>query len=110
YAPTKFMVYGDGIIKPGNRIDSKFGVYEYLVKQHFLSSREHTPKRRATIVTDLVDPESFSAPFQLATAQFTGGDSNQATAYQQLVTGLNQYGVSAALKVAFANAGHPLSA
>jgi hypothetical protein len=110
YAPTKFMVFGDCIIKPGNRIDSKFGVYDYLVKQHFLSSNEHTPKRQAAIVTDLMDPESFSAPFQLATAQLTGGNLDQATAYQQLVAGLDKYGISAELKTAFATAGHALSA
>ena len=104
------MVFGDCIIKPGVRIDSKFGVYDYLVKQHFLSSREHTPKRQAAIVSDLIDPESFSAPFQLATAHMTGGDLNQASAYQDLVDGLNKYGISAALKTAFATAGHPLSA
>ena len=112
YAPTKYMAFGDCIIKPGSpyRIKTKFGVYDYLVKQHFLSSREHTPKRQAAIISDLIDPESFSAPFQLATAQLTGGDPGQATAYQQLVAGLKQYGVSAALKAAFATAGHPLSA
>jgi hypothetical protein len=111
YAPTKYMAFGDCIIRPGSgyRIDSKFGVYDYLVKQHFLSSREHTPKRQAAIVTDLIDPESFSAPFQLATAHLTGGDLNQAAAYQQLVAGLNQYAISADLKTAFATAGHPLS-
>lgn len=109
YAPTKYMVFADSPIKPGNRIDSKFGVYDYLVKQHFLSSSEHTPKRQAAIVTDLVDPEAFSQPFQLATAQLTGGDLAVAAAYQQLVAGLNQYGVSDELKTAFAAAGHPLS-
>jgi hypothetical protein len=112
YAPTKYMAFGDCIIKPGSgyRIETKFGVYDYLVKQHFLSSREHTPKRQAAIVTDLVDPESFSAPFQLATAQLTGGDLDQASAYQQLVAGLDNYGISAELKTAFATAAHPLSA
>jgi hypothetical protein len=93
YAPTKYMVFADSPIKPGNRIDSKFGVYDYLVKQHFLSSSEHTPKRQAAIVTDLVDPEFFSQPFQLATAQLTGGDPAEATAYQQLADGLNRYRV-----------------
>lgn len=110
YAPTKFMVFADSPVKPGARITSKFGVYDYLVRQHFLTSREHTPGRQAVIVTDLVDPESFSAPFQLATAQMTGGDPAATTAYQQLVAGLNQYTVSAALTTAFASAGHPLSA
>lgn len=110
YAPTKYMVFADSPIKPGNRIDSKSGIYDYLVKQHFLSSREHTPKRQAAIVTDLLDPEFFSQPFQLATAELTGGDPVAATAYQQLVDGLNHYGVSAELKAAFAAGGHPLSA
>jgi hypothetical protein len=110
YAPTKFMVFGDWAIKPGYRIESKFGVYDYLVKQHFLSSNEHTPKRQAAIVTDLVDPESFAEPFQLATAQMTGGDLGQAAAYQQLVSGLDQYSVTSELRAAFAAAGHPLSA
>ena len=110
YAPTKYMVFGDCIIKAGNRIDSKFGVYEYLVKQHFLSISEHTPKRQAAIVSDLIDPESFAAPFQIATAQLIGGDTAEAAAYQQLVAGLNQYRVSTELKAAFTAAGHPLSA
>ena len=110
YAPTKFMVFGDWAIKPGYRIESKFGVYDYLVKQHFLSSNEHTPKRQALIVTELVDPESFAEPFQLATAQMTGGDPDRATAYQQLVSGLYRYSVTLGLKAAFTAAGHPLSA
>jgi hypothetical protein len=110
YAPTQFMVFADSPIKPGNRIDSKFGVYDYLVKQHFLSSSEHTPNRQAAIVADLVDPEFFSQPFQLATAQFTGGDPAQVTAYQQLVDGLNHYAVGTDLVAAFAAGGHQLSA
>jgi hypothetical protein len=110
YAPTKYMVFADSPIKPGNRIDSKFGFYDYLVKQHFLSSSEHTPKRQAAIVADLIDPEFFSQPFPLATAQLTGGDLGQAAAYQQLVDGLNHYRVSAELTAAFAAGGHQLSA
>lgn len=112
YAPIKYMVVGDCIIRPGSgyRIETKFGIYEHLVKQHFLSSWEHTPKRQAAIVTDLINPESFSVPFRLATAQLTGGDPDQASAHQQLVAGLDKYGISAELKTAFATAGHPLSA
>jgi hypothetical protein len=103
YAPTKFMVFAHSPIRSGNRIDSTFGVYDYLVKQHFLSSSEHTPNRQAAIVDDLVDPGSFSEPFQLAT------DTADATAYEQLVAGLDQYRVSPELKTAFAAAGHALS-
>lgn len=110
YAPTKFMFFGDCALKPESRINSKFAVYDYLVEQHFLSSNEHTPTRQATIVTDLLDPESFSAPFQLATASFTGGDPNQVAAYQQLVDELNKYVIGSDLTAAFAAAGHPLSA
>jgi hypothetical protein len=110
YAPTKFMVFGDWAIKPGYQIESKFGVYDYLVKQHFLSSNEHTPKRQAAIVTELVDPESFAEPFQLATAQMIGGDPDQAAAYQQLLSGLYQYSLTPELTAAFVAEGHPLSA
>lgn len=106
YAPVRYLAFGDLPIEPGTRLDSKTAVYTYLVKQHFLSSSEHTPKRQATIVTDLVDPEFFSETFQLATAP-PGGSG---PAYKQLVDGLNQRSVSAELTAAFATAGHQLSA
>lgn len=110
YAPTKFMVFADYPIKPDARIDSKFAVYNYLVRQHFLSSSEHSPTRQATIVTDLLDPESVSAPFQLATVHTTGGDPSQIAAYQQLIDELNKYVIGADLTAAFSSASHPLSA
>jgi hypothetical protein len=110
YAPTRYLAFGDLPIEPGTRLDSKTAVYTYLVKQHFLSSSEHTPKRQAAIVTDLVDPEFFSETFQLATAQLSGGDPAAAAAYQQLVDELNQYQAGVELTAAFATAGHQLSA
>ena len=110
YGPTKYTFFGDCAVGPNHRVTTKFGVYDYLVKQHFLATNEHTPTRQAAIVTDLLDPESYSAPFELASAELIGGSLDDINAYQELVDQLNAYRLSDALRTKFAAKEFPLSA
>jgi hypothetical protein len=107
YAPSQYVVFGDRPVGPSERVTTKFGVYDYLVKQHFLATSEHTPGRQAAIVADLLDPESYSMPFVLASAEVS--DTNEAQAYQKLIEQLNRYNLTSELRQKFAAADFALS-
>ena len=109
YAPTQYMFFGDCAIGPDQRVTTKFGVYDYLVKQHFLATSEHTLQRQAAIITDLLDPESYSMPFVLASAQPDGGNAADLAAYSKLVGELNAFRLSADMRTRFQAQGFALS-
>jgi hypothetical protein len=109
YAPRQYLFFGDCYVGPGERVSTKFAVYDYLVKQHFLATNEHAPNRQAAIVTDLLDPESYSIPFDLASAQLTASNVDAVNAYQQLVEQLNAFRLGPALRQKFETAQFPLS-
>jgi hypothetical protein len=109
YAPTQYLFFGDCYVGPGERVPTKFDVYDYLVKQHFLAANEHAPNRQAAIVTDLLDPESYSMPFELASAQLTASNVDEVNAYQALVDQLSAYRLAPALRQKFEAAQFPLS-
>jgi hypothetical protein len=110
YAPTQYMFFGDCAVGPDQRVTTKFGVYDYLVKQHFLATSEHTLQRQAAIITDLLDPESYSMPFVLASAQPTGGNAADLAAYSKLVDELNAFRLSDDMRARFQAQGFALSA
>jgi hypothetical protein len=109
YAPSQYIFFGDCFVGPDERVRTKFDVYDYLVRQHFLATNEHAPNRQAAIVTDLLDPESYSLPFELASAQLTASNVDEVNAYQALVDQLDAYRLSPALRQKFDAAQFPLS-
>jgi len=109
YGPSLYMFFGHCYVGPGERVPTKFAVYDYLVKQHFLPTSEHTLDRQASIISDLLDPESYSMPFDLASVHPTGGDPDEITAYGKLVQELNALRLSDTMRGLFQAKGFPLS-
>ena len=109
YGPSLYMFFGHCYVGPGQRVPTKFAVYDYLVKQHFLPTSEHTLDRQASIISDLLDPESYSVPFDLASVHPIGGDPTEIEAYGKLVEELNALRLSDTMRGLFQAKDFPLS-
>jgi hypothetical protein len=109
YGPSLYMFFGHCYVGPGQRVPTKFAVYDYLVKEHFLPTSEHTLDRQASIISDLLDPESYSMPFELASVQRIGGDPVAIAAYGDRVNELNALHLSDTMRGLFQAKGFPLS-
>ncbi len=115
YAPKLYQFFASMVIGRAGRVRDHLQMHEYLCKQHFSPTDEHTPDRQELIVQDLLDPAKFAAPVQLATMTLktpSPGSPAEAgvQAYESLINDFNAGKIiSAAIKAAFVKAGVPLT-
>ena len=107
YGSKKYHFFGPCPVMAGSRMVTREDVYQYLVRQHFLTTNEHAPKRRDTIVDSLLDPGDFSLAFPLASTQ-----TDPTATYQAIRGQLNKHQTGASapeLWARFSANGHALS-
>jgi hypothetical protein len=125
YAPRRYQFFGDNPVVQDSvytdpttkkqelttvelRFADPLQVHEHLIRQRFFPNDNHTPDRKIKLITDLMDPEDSSDPFQIAKKQ-TGASDTDATNYDSVITDLNNRTISEFVKAQFLAANFELT-
>lgn len=89
YAPTMYQVFWSCPLVLGSRLETNKQAHRHMVMQHFLPRDTHSPERKDTIVSRLVDPALFAAPVEVASMPTTAPTPDEAERYNGVVDDLN---------------------